>query len=97
MRKSKALVSFVSQLKKLASAKFTFTFTAKRTGKNLFSTTDDKINAFCDNFDRLKDEFDLGVAVHTEIAVVRILDEVHDLGAQSRFIESKKLTVNQVL
>ena len=86
------MVSFVSHLTKLANTRFPFPFAAKRTGKNLFSTTDDKINAFCDKFDRLKDEFDLGVAVHTEIAVVRILDEVHDLGAQGRFIESKKLT-----
>ena len=59
----------------------------KRTGQELFSTTDDKIDAYCTVFVKFKEEFYGRVAVQTmvaanktEIVVTHIFDNVEDLG-----------------
>ena len=59
----------------------------KRTGQQLFSTTDAKIDAYCTVFVKFKEEFHGRVAVQTmiaanktEILVTHILDDVEDLG-----------------
>ncbi|ETW77107.1 hypothetical protein HETIRDRAFT_441691 [Heterobasidion irregulare TC 32-1] len=48
----------------------------KRTGHNLFSNVDDKIDGYCTVLRELKEEFYGRVTVQTKIVVTQILDEV---------------------
>ena len=59
----------------------------KRTGQQLFSTTNVKIDSYCSVFNTFKEEFYSRVAVQTlitvnktEIVVTHILDYVQDIG-----------------
>ena len=73
--------------RRMPFSRLTFSSLVQRTGQQLFSTTDDKINAYCNVFVKFKEEFYGRVAVQTKIAaskteiiVTHILDDVEDLG-----------------
>ena len=51
-----------------------------RVVKHSISDVDNKIQQYMDVFANLRSQFNEQAVVHTEITVIRILDEVHDLG-----------------
>jgi hypothetical protein len=54
-----------------------------RVGKNLFSGADAAIKQYQDTFNQLKADFQVQAAVKTEITVLRIQEDVENLGESS--------------
>ena len=51
----------------------------KRMAKNAFSTADDRIQEYCNTFDKLKEAFDKKLQVETRIVVTKVLSAVDGL------------------
>lgn len=54
-----------------------------RVGKNLISGADTAIKQYQDTFDQLKADFQVQAALKTEITVLRIQEDVENLGEAS--------------
>ena len=52
----------------------------KRMAKNTFSTADDRIQEYCDSFEKLGEAFDKKLQVETRIVVTKVLSTVESLG-----------------
>ena len=53
--------------------------------KNLVSGVDDRIQQYMDVFKKLRSQFNEQAIVNTEIVVIRVLDQVQNLGGYSVF------------
>ena len=53
-----------------------------RVVKHLTSDVDKKIQQYMDAFTRLKSQFTEGAIVNAEIVVIRVLDQVNEIGEQ---------------
>ena len=101
MQRPRASVSMISR--QMPFSYLTLSSLVKRTGQQLFSTTNVKIDTYCTVFVKFKEEFYGRVAVQTlntvnktEIVVTHILDDVEDLGPSNTPMDDfrMKLTVH---